>query len=310
MIDRIFLIFLLCLTPACNPPSLVDGGDQQKDKGTKAQEGVIGDNAITALYLSFADGIDVYIPPSEITDSFDLRDLLKKYDILSPYQISDRLTADKINDRFIKANKKIIKNSKGQDVLESWQVAINKLPQLLEDAKTIIRSFLLTNDNDLAAIKEHSIEKHGLNRLFTYAKLRQVIQEKKLSHVKLPRKILVIKNRINGQYISSKITPDIINKLLKLKASVLYPFNVTVIEDTIDSDYELIIYAEKIKNHEVRFNDEAKSELITLVKEDPFDIGFGNIFTDSNGDAVIIDTEYKGEVSEHSVKKLIERYFK
>jgi hypothetical protein len=310
MIDRIFLIFLLCLTPACNPPSLVDGGDQQKDKGTKAQEGVIGDNAITALYLSFADGIDVYIPPSEITDSFDLRDLLKKYDILSPYQISDRLTADKINDRFIKANKKIIKNSKGQDVLESWQVAINKLPQLLEDAKTIIRSFLLTNDNDLAAIKEHSIEKHGLNRLFTYAKLRQVIQEKKLSHVKLPRKILVIKNRINGQYISSKITPDIINKLLKLKASVLYPFNVTVIEDTIDSDYELIIYAEKIKNHEVRFNDEAKSELITLVKEAPFDIGFGNIFTDSNGDAVIIDTEYKGEVSEHSVKKLIERYFK
>jgi hypothetical protein len=44
-----------------------------------------------------------------------------------------------------------------------------------------------------------------------------------------------------------------------------------------------------------------------LVENAPFDIGFDNIFTNINGDAVIIDTEFKGEPTERCLQKL-DRY--
>ncbi len=50
-------------------------------------------------------------------------------------------------------------------------------------------------------------------------------------------------------------------------------------------------------------------ELVELCKDAPFDVGYDNIFSNLNGDAIIIDTEDKGEDSTNCIQKL-SRYFK
>jgi hypothetical protein len=63
--------------------------------------------------------------------------------------------------------------------------------------------------------------------------------------------------------------------------------------------YDLLVFAERKVNYK-KFNASAAQELQLLVKKAPFDISCpenrgGNIFADANGDAVIVDTEFKGD---------------
>jgi hypothetical protein len=70
----------------------------------------------------------------------------------------------------------------------------------------------------------------------------------------------------------------------------------------------LRVLAEEKINEKVPFNVAAQNELKQLINEVPFDVGYDNIFSDKNGDAIIVDTEFKGEGSDRSIKKL-NRYF-
>lgn len=100
---------------------------------------------------------------------------------------------------------------------------VEDLPKLLTSAKSILKSFLLKDNSKLPQIEKQSIEKGGINRLFTYADLEKVIADKNLSHIKLPQKILVlrkpilVKGIITGyQYLSPQEAEKAIDESLKI----------------------------------------------------------------------------------------------
>lgn len=92
-----------------------------------------------------------------------------------------------------------------------------------------------------------------------------------------------------------------------LNVYVQYPeapqANVTY--DDVRRRYDFVIFAER-QPWGIGFSRQAMDELAELIKDAPFDIGYDNIFSDHNGDAVIIDTEFKGE--QDCLGKLIGRY--
>lgn len=193
-----------------------------------------------------------------------------------------------------------------------YQIYLDYLPKLLDDAKALIKSFLLLDDAELEVLKnkEKYIRKEGVRRLFTYAKIQQVIKDKNLSHIRLPRKVLVLYNRKTKQYVLHEEALRIIDDIFKgyvfdLEKTYVavgqYPF--------FGQDFDLFIFAEKQPRFKIKLNNTAYEELKELLKEAPFDVGYDNIFTDQKGDAIIIDTEFKGEASEPSIVKL-ERYRK
>jgi hypothetical protein len=202
--------------------------------------------------------------------------------------------------------------------------------QFLEDVKSILRSFLAPQDFapiapsfrdglsmlrsyfnykqcDISEYRTEFFQKGSLARIFTYAKLQQVIKQKKLLRVHLPRKVLAIKDKETGCWLTKNTASLLLEELICL-----------VIENSEDPkikiDYDefgkfgFYIFAEKQPRSEAPLSEEALKQLIELIKEAPFDIGFDNIFTNENGDAVIIDTEFKGEPATDCIRKLIERY--
>lgn len=177
---------------------------------------------------------------------------------------------------------------------------------ILQDAKTLLKSFLLTNNSYYS--NSERIEKLNLGRLFTYTKLAQIIEEEGLSHVRLPQKNLIIKDKKTGDLIQGEKALKIIDETIKIGlCGKGNPFAI-FISDWSDK-YVLKILAERIKRSNAELSSKAYNELKILVSKAPFDIGHDNIFIDDNGDAVIIDTEYKGESAEHSLEKL-QRYLK
>ena len=188
---------------------------------------------------------------------------------------------------------------------ENSSISLDELPKIVLDAKTLIKKFLIT-DKKRPFPLDHFVKKTrgSLNRLFTYTKLEQVIKEKHLTHVRLPLiKILVIVDKRTGKYISSKESPEIIDTILKVYFNTFLDV-VTIGYD--DTRYNLIVFAQKEIN-QGGFNKAAQKELSILCEEAPFDVGYDNIFANDKGDAIIIDTEFKGESAKTACQKL-DRY--
>lgn len=219
----------------------------------------------------------------------------------------------------------------------------SEVPALLTDAKTLLKSFLVTDDQELIRIAKQSkeirdfdfnkpslyIKKWNFNRLFTYAYMQRVIDRKKLSHVHLPRKILAIRGENDDlvvpdgnasraeidnyfknyyYYLSYNKATEFIDKDLKMCLIGTCPPTINVDVNGPISSFEYVIFAATQKGSFYRMSPAAYKDLRELCLEAPFDIGYNNIFADPhNGDAIIIDTENKGESSENCISKL-ERY--
>lgn len=261
----------------------------------------IDDKSLDTLYQIHA-GEALYIPLKDLVetngDSTKLKELFKKNNLCLGWPEISWNHEEKWKQIYSKLMKRT------ENIDDPFMIPLDEIPRLLINAKSILKSFLITDDKDLnIPYQDNFIKKTGLNRLFTYARLDRVIKEKNLTNVRLPRKVLVIQNRKTGEYISSKKAPEIIDTILKLCIS---PFNGDVVINYDDTTYELRIFAQKEKN-DGDFNITAWNQLVTLCKEAPFDIGYGNIFADDKGNAIIIDTEFKGEPTEDACPKL-QRY--
>lgn len=280
--------------------------------------------------------LEIGIPKKELVGKLGNRVPVKK--VLNKYSIStiDPFSEEIINpwkdQRFSeKIWQKMYQRAdiKGpQDFYKKLE--IGEIPGLLQDVKYILKSFLSGNEELFAGeeiqsemwIKRYCVTPHfivkpvSLLRLFTYANLERAIREKKLSHVHLPTKILRIYDWETETYLSQK------EALRLLDDSIAVAFKATIEASDQGDDswgdfglsigvlggrrYEMKIWAHKQRDG-VALNKLAREELQVLVQKAPFDIGYHNIFTDKQGDAVIIDTEDKGEPAEHCLEKIKSR---
>lgn len=259
---------------------------------------------LAKLNFSSNRGLPLFVTEEELAHdvSFDIKDFLKEHNIIYPRFIAERIWAKLTNELQARAQERTPPGNR--------EIVPDELPALLAIAKFTAKSFLLTEMEQLPLIKEQSIEKKGLNRLFTYAHMQKVINDKNLSHIRLPCKVLVIRNNYTREYVPSEYAPGIIDDMLKLYMDI----SNGVVGVRVDYDslvYELIIFSCKEPvcrpTRDKKLSEEAHNELVELFASTLFDIGYDNIFTDpDNGDAVIIDTEYKGESEEDCVK--LDRY--
>ncbi|HLW72940.1 MAG TPA: hypothetical protein VKR54_02735 [Candidatus Babeliales bacterium] len=182
---------------------------------------------------------------------------------------------------------------------------LDELLKILAEAKTVLKSFLPPNDYSFIFVKNKYIKKYGMNRLFTYAKLQQVITEKNLTHIRLPLKFLLIEDIETGEYVSTEEALRLIDSLLKIYLDHNEGSTRIIIENMSDR-YEFHIFAKRETIKGKGFSKATMEQLFTLCEEAPFDIGYDNIFWDAKGDATIIDTEHKGEPARDCYK--LKRY--
>lgn len=195
----------------------------------------------------------------------------------------------------------MIKKDYGLFEIMRKRVSCNTLKTLLHDAKGILKSFL--PKQEIPHIETDFVVKSGnLNRLFTYAMLKQVIHEDGITHVHLPDKVLIVKDKATNSIVSNNEAASVLDSIVNMYAN--YASHVDINIGYYSKDYVLSIWAERKKNHPIPFTVETSKELVQLTKKAPFDVGCTNIFSDENGDAIIIDTENKGEYAPHSVSKL------
>ncbi len=168
--------------------------------------------------------------------------------------------------------------------------SLDELSRLLKDAKSVLKSFVpLKNWNPDNFIQKSS----RLNRLFTYAKFQRIIKEKNLTHIRLPIKFLCIKNVQSGEYVTRENAMAIIDDALKICLHQDSSFSILFVSEK----YRIEIFATKEKSEGEGLSKATMAELFILCNQAPFDIGDDNIFWDAKGDAIIIDTEYKGETT-------------
>lgn len=185
--------------------------------------------------------------------------------------------------------------------------------QLLKDAKSILKAFLPGEEFDPENQKGNYIKKHGdvLGRLYTYTKLQFIMQNQNLYHIHLPKKFLFIKNKKTRRLLTNEEASAVLDRLVQLTITTNNPrsplprLQITCLED---DDYDFYVYAERQTNSHLPLTLIAINELTELVKKAPFDVGFDNIFTDENGDAIIIDTEFKNDRMGETLLKLVGRY--
>jgi len=182
---------------------------------------------------------------------------------------------------------------------EDSKCSLDELSARLAHAKNVIKSFVPFDDGKIYS-QENFIKKgRTLNRLFTYAKLQQIMAEKQLTRVRLPLKVLRIKNAQTKEYVSAEDALEVIDNGLKVFLYDDFTFSI----EFMSREYQIEIVAAKEKKEGKGLSKAAMEELIMLCKEAPFDIGHDNIFWDAFGNAIVIDTEFK-DASVHDCSKL------
>ncbi len=195
----------------------------------------------------------------------------------------------------------------------------NLAPQLLSYAKTILSSFVLPNGLSPQKTKAWKSnweiytfgEKRYLRkdlefrRLFTYKKLQSIIQDHGLTHVHLPQKFLVIQDKTTGLFITGDEAIAVIAKNFHLFLRDTMTLRLFVDFINPENRYDIFILAEEQIPSKKTLNLETAVQLGKLILQAPFDVGRDNIFTTETGDAVIIDTENKGEHSFSCFLKLL-----
>lgn len=179
-------------------------------------------------------------------------------------------------------------------------IELENLVLLYKKAISTLKSFLARSD--FIFCEKNYVKKRNIHRLFTYIKLKHIIEKEKLSHIHLPSKFLAIRKK-DYTFAIAEEAEKILDEIIKLEIDKLLQPSLKY-----SDDYTLFIFAEFKQNHKRPFNEEARKELKKLAKKAPFDTGIDNIFTDENGDAIIIDTEFKGETKKGCLNKLKARY--
>lgn len=196
--------------------------------------------------------------------------------------------------------KEIIEHEGGLFELGHEKILYKDVPTTLHDAKIILKTLLPKQ----ALYRENYFEKsvNRLNRAFTYVMLSKVIEEEKLTHVHLPFKALIVKDKTTDTPLNYHDASVALDKAVHVYVNFYSHVDLSL--DYHSDRYKIVIWAEKKKRHNVPFNAMASKELVHLIKKAPFDVGHDNIFADPHGDAVIIDTEFRGEPTDSSIAKL------
>ncbi len=181
------------------------------------------------------------------------------------------------------------------------KISYDTLKILLYDVKGILKSFL-PNDGMLLVEDDYVIKPFTFNRLFTYAMLKQVIDEDGMSHVHLPRKMIIVKNVETREVLNNNEACKVLNNIINAYVSSESLVDISI--GYYSKEYTLSIWAEEQARHNISFNAGASKELVQLTKKVPFDVGRTNIFSGEKGDAIIIDTENKDDDMRDSVSKL------
>jgi hypothetical protein len=255
---------------------------------------------LTALYASSNGYARLYIPEEELTSLDELKQTFSNHNICTVGMFSDESWSGQ---SWNSAYKNLKKASYDIFNTDKKFYTLDELQKLLTKAKKITKSFLpIEKDLSFILTSDEYIKKHSIRRLFTYAKLQQVIVEKNLTHIRLPIKFLFIKDKQTGQYVPTQKALSLINDILKICVMSNTQFTI----EPMSNRYSIDIFAKKEAIEGKGFSKVTMEELSMLCKEAPFDIGFDNIFWDIAGDAVIIDTEHKRETKRDCVK--LQRY--
>jgi len=258
---------------------------------------------------SFTEGdmLALYINKEDLPSSYTgLKELFATYNITT-YDHPSKWTDDTWKKAYA------IFQDQQTKAPKPYSINVREIPSLLETAKAIVKAFL-PDDSETPTIINTFLEKpfryKSLNRLFTYTYLNLVIIKQKLTHITLPRKVILIQNKKTKQYVSKQEAQKIIDDSLKMcvysnKAFVYSEVNGQIL--FLSDTYELKFFANKELKDESGLSSIAINELTTLCGFAPFDIGgqLGqrNMFRD-NDNAIIIDTEYLGEPSSNACPKL------
>lgn len=273
----------------------------------------VPEDSITDLYRLSSVAVKLQLSSKElnaINDGKDLKQLLLKNNLVEAslffWGQSQSWSHENWNEALntLKQRTELLKQTDS----EVPTLNFDRLRMLFSDTNNILKAFFPIDNIDLKQnINSFIIKKYPYGRLATYAKLQKTIDTYKLKNVHLPLKLLVARNKKTREYITNN---QELEKLLKenLKIYVRQPhIDVYIDMDSESDDYELLVCAEKIQNQHIPLTPQTMQELQKLVTDAPFDIGHDNIFSNANGDAIIIDTEYKGEVTQEALIK-INRY--
>jgi hypothetical protein len=248
-------------------------------------------DSLTALYDSSNGYCRLYIPEKELPSPNELKQIFANNNICTVSVWSNKPWSE---ENWNSAYKKF--KEAPYDIFNTDKTfyTLNEVSKLLIKAKEITKSFLPAEKDVSFIIKQEPneyIKKHSIRRLFTYAKLQQVIVEKDLTHIRLPIKFLFIKDTQANQYVSTKKALSLIDDILKICVISDTQFTIEPMSDR----YTVDIFAKRETKKGKGFSKATMDELLILCQEAPFDIEFDSIFWDIKGDAVIIDTEHKQE---------------
>lgn len=194
----------------------------------------------------------------------------------------------------------ILKHEGGLFELTREQIFYKDVPTLLHDAKIILKALLPKQLMNRESYVEKPVRR--LNRAFTYVTLSKIIEEEKLTHIHVPFKALIVKDKKTGASLNYHDASRVLDDIVHIYVNFYRHVDLSL--DSYSDQYKIVMWAEKKKRQNVPFNLAASKELIQLIKKAPFDVGDDNIFADAHGDAVIIDTEFKGEPANSSIAKL------
>lgn len=270
----------------------------------------INDTSLTTLYTWRGKATLLYLSPEYFDakqEDVNLKELFANHQLIpdgNVFYLVDKPEPWSEED-WQKATETLIKRSQGQEDflprLYQPKISLDALPQLLYDAKSILKSFLPSEQ--FIVDEQKFIKKYNaIDRLLTYAKLQHDIQEKQLPHVSLPRKLLVIQDKKSEEYLDSQRAQTILDDALKI--AVLSTSTLAIKVHWYSEQYALWVFAERKIRHSTPLSHAAFENLKKLVSDAPFDVGYDNIFSDEQGNAIIIDTEFKGEPAETSIPKL------
>ncbi len=286
-------------------------------KAQIAQRQKISDDSIRIFYKGQLRSLPLYIPRKQLTNPADLRRLLEKsvaQGVLKfATQMPGFIDSDGDSDDEDWDDKEwhnIFQSlSKASEMRLPNKIDFNNLSQFVHDTRSILKSFLPASDQVIILTNQHFLKKNSLGRLITYAELERVINKEHLSHVRLPLKFLIIKDRRTGEYLTGQTAEKLLNAALSIDLYLSKKGRIIPVVNYDMKNYEVYILAQEQHDYKLRIplQRAALEDLVQLIKQAPFDVGNDNIFSDAQGNAVIIDTEFKGESSANCLPKL-ERY--
>lgn len=189
-------------------------------------------------------------------------------------------------------------------------VLLRDLSRAKTQAKNILFNYTPSDAmyKDLSDKNKYIIKtSNPINRLVTRNAIEKTIVNNNFSRTSVPKKYLMIKNQ-SGRLSRADIL-SLVNDHLTFHVLGLEPLTIGL-EMILPEEYTVFVYSQYIKPLRKKFEKDTCLELIELAFKAPFDAANDNIFSDVDGKAIIIDTEYKGESSIQSAQKIYERYCK